>query len=102
MNKHSSICQLCPAYQQITIEHVLFECTGLSGQREVQWERMTSLMPPAMVSLINCMSESTKLVFLMSGLNVKYLKEWQCIYEGLVTFLCNMHNCLKVEMGLCD
>ena len=102
VHKHSSICQLCPAYQQITIEHVLFECMGLSGQREVQWERMTSLMPPAMVSSINCMSDSTKLVFLMSGLNVKYLKEWQCIYEGLVTFLCNMNNCLKVAMGLCD
>ena len=100
-------------------------------------ERMTLLMPPAMVSSIYCMSDRRKLVFLMSDLNVKYLKEWQpnkhealtqcyfnfgptsktagqhynnigstsrvcweCICEGMVTFLCNMHNCLTHSINL--
>ena len=61
---------------------------------------MTRLKPPAMVGSIKCMSDRRKLVLLMSGLDVKYLKEWQCIYEGLVAFLCNMSHLFKSRNGL--
>ena len=48
-------------------------------------------MPAALISSIECMNTSEKLVFIPSGLNCEYVSEWRDIYEEIVNFIFYMN-----------
>ena len=50
-------------------------------------ERVIESMPAALISSIECMNTSEKLVFILSGLNCEYVSEWRDIYEEIVNFI---------------
>ena len=77
--KSSKLCQLCSMYSRLCHEHVLFECPALVNERVKRWTRVIESMPAALISSIECMNTSEKLVFILSGLNCEYVSEWRDI-----------------------
>ena len=71
-------------YSRLCHEHVLFECPALVKERVKRWTRVIESMPAALISSIECMNASEKLVFILSGLNCEYVSEWRDIYEEIL------------------
>ena len=90
--KSSKLCQLCLMYSRLCHEHVLFECPALVNERVKWWTRVIESMPAALISSIECMNTSEKLVFILSGLNCEYVSEWRDIYEEIVNFIFYMNH----------
>ena len=58
----------------------------------------------ALISSIECMNTSEKLVFILSGLNCEYVGEWRDIYEEIVSFNFYMNHefrQLAVTVNVC-
>ena len=64
-----------------------FECPAKVNERVKRWTRVIESMPAALISSIECMNTSEKLVFILSGLNCEYVSEWRDIYEEIVNFI---------------
>ena len=79
-------------YSRLCHEHVLFECPALVNERVKRWTRVIEPMPAALISSIECMNTSEKLVFILSGLNCEYVSEWRNIYEEIVNFIFYMNH----------
>ena len=92
--KSSKLCQLCSMYSRLCHEHVLFECPALVNERVKRWTRVIESIhvPAALISSIECMNTSEKLVFIPSGLNCEYVSEWRDIYEEIVNFIFYMNH----------
>ena len=90
--KSSKLCQLCSMYSRLCHEHVLFECPALVNERVKRWTRVIESMPAALISAIECMNTSEKLVFILSGLNCEYVSAWRDIYEEIVNFIFYMNH----------
>ena len=90
--KSSKLCQLCSMYSRLCHEHVLFECPALVNERVKRWTRVIESMPAALISSIDCMNTSEKLVFILSGLNCEYVSEWRDIYEEIANFIFYMNH----------
>ena len=58
-----------------------------SNERVKRWIRVIESMPAALISSIECMNTSEKLVFILGGLNCEYVSEWRDIYEEIVNFV---------------
>ena len=57
-----------------------------------------------LISSIECMNTSEKLVFILSGLNCEYVSEWRDIYEEIVSFIFYMNHefrKLAVTVNVC-
>ena len=54
-------------YSRLCHKHVLFECPALFNERVKRWTRVIESMPAALISSIECMNTSEKLVFILSG-----------------------------------
>ena len=95
----SRLCPLCSMYCRLCHEHVLFECPALDNERVKCWTRVTLSMPPAMQSEVEHMNNSRKLIFVFSGLNCNYMKEWIHIYDEMVNFMYNLNRSFQLLAG---
>ena len=74
-------CQICCDYVTETMEHIIFECTGLQTKRHIVMELLMKSMPHAMRESFMMMNSKAKVVFILSGLgSSNYVPEWQDIY----------------------
>ena len=74
-------CQICCDYVTETMEHIIFECTGLQTKRHIVMELLMNSMPHAMRESFMMMNSKAKVVFILSGLgSSNYVPEWQDIY----------------------
>ena len=85
-----SLCESCDNFVANTIEHVLFDCNANHVKREVLWNNVLELCPRALIIGLDNMSNKDLCVFILNGLNSKYIMEWGFLYSALVTFMYEM------------
>ena len=66
--------------------------SSIVNERVKRWTRVIESMPAALISSIECMNTSEKLVFILSGMNCEYVSEWRDIYEEIVNFIFYMNH----------
>ena len=74
-------CLICCDYVIETVEHIIFECSGLQINRQTLINELVASMPDAMREEFMYMNSRAKLTFILSGLGgSKYVPEWQSTY----------------------
>ena len=82
----------CVSSVKCTIDYVMSTYCLNVNERVKRWTRVIESMPAALISSIECMNTSEKLVFILSRLNCEYVSEWRYIYEEIVNFLFYMNH----------
>ena len=85
-------CQICSSYETETIEHVLFMCETLSNVRTQYLDELRHVMPTAMWKDFHEMTTKLKLKYLLSGLNSRYIREWQDVLLCISKFVFDMYK----------
>ena len=87
------ICDLCDLREADSSEHILFRCEALSISRHNKLTEMYSIMPNGMVSSISDMTDTDKLLFLLSGLRCNTLiEEWIPILLSISSFVYTLYE----------
>ena len=74
-------CQICVSYESETFEHTVFCCDALDQARRRLMDDLKEAMPQNMWVDFERMSYSSRLKFLLSGLNCdRYMPEWRDVY----------------------
>ena len=74
-------CLICCDYVMESMEHIIFECSGLQTKRQTLLCELVTSMPHAMRESFMTMNNKAKVIFIVSGLGSEvYLPEWQDIY----------------------
>ena len=69
------------------MQHISFECSGLTNQlKEIEMVLMES-MPTAMCIYFKEQNAVTKIDFILSGLWGNYVPEWNSVYENIVSYM---------------
>ena len=88
----SPLCTLCNEYKMETVEHMLFECTGLQSERWSLWQNVLKSAPtPVIKDYLISSDNLTKCIFLLSGLMNSYISEWFTFYKETAAFLSGMY-----------
>ena len=100
----NTLCQFCNTYSVISIKHVIFECDKFQLVRSKYLDYLITAMPEGMRKCFKNMTYENKLVFLLSGFNVKFTREWGDIYLASVHFIYFIHqqfvnSCKNVHDG---
>ena len=88
----TSVCTLCGLYELESATHMLVECVALAEHRERLWTQTLQCIPPGMASSMQAMGPGEKTQFILSGLAVKYIYEWQPIYEAIGCFVDTLYK----------
>ena len=94
-NFDNMFCCLCPDRIIDSATHVLFECSALSVHRNLYMSKIRLSMPLAMKNEFDNMSYSSKLIFILSGMNSKYCHEFLIIYKSMSIFVYEMYKARK-------
>ncbi len=87
----SGACSLCDAHENETVCHMVTTCPALNATRQTLWEHVESVSPRGMLDSISEMTLQQKTVFLTSGFNGQYVKEWQTSYQTVAYFLSTLY-----------
>ena len=82
----------CECNERVTLAHILFQCKVVDRQRVAEWSNVNEVLPEQMIEEIIRMSSEQKAGFILSCFNAKPIREWQEIYENVITFCDNMIN----------
>ena len=85
-------CALCQNSREDTSEHILFECAELAPYRDLQWIAVMDELPNAMADSIQKMNNKQKTEFFLSGLNSRYIAEWQSLYKEIAKFVYRLYQ----------
>ena len=89
----SQRCQLCESFDIETIQHVVFECDGLEAIRGPNMMRLWDAMPNAMRLSYHDLTNTEKLVFLISGLGCdRYEHQWRDIYASISKLILELYR----------
>jgi len=95
----SGRCSLCDDFAADDVPHLLFICSHFNGLRSPLWDDVIHSMPEPMARYVSSMRVEEKTVFILSGLNAPFTKEWMDVYSAAVTFAhrlykakCNTNN----------
>jgi hypothetical protein len=83
----SLICCLCDTYERDTLEHTLFVCPSLDGDRCTLWNEVCQSMPPRLLMEINSRTITRKTRLLLSGYDAGYIKEWDDMFVCTLMFI---------------
>ena len=74
-------CLICCDYVTESIEHIIFECSGLQVNRQTLINELVKSMPLAMRESFVTLNNRAKATFIISGLgSATHIPEWQDIY----------------------
>ena len=74
-------CLICCDYVTESIEHIIFECSGLQVNRQTLVNELVNSMPLAMRESFMTLNNRAKATFIISGLgSATHIPEWQDIY----------------------
>ena len=80
------------------MNHVLTKCPITVQARENFWLNVYNSMPHAMRSDLQGMEKQNALKIMLSGLRDSYIKEWDNIYENIVTQIWEIYNNRALEI----
>ena len=71
---------------------MLFECTMLKEEREMRWAEVVNNVPRPTIESMEKMSFESKVVFIVSGFNSRYVVEFAHIYTSFLKFITAMYK----------
>ena len=72
--------------------HVIYECPELEYARSDAWTKVLASIPSAMANQIDTFSTQNKLLYILSGLQGPYVREWGDIYRNIALFVHRMFS----------
>ena len=87
MTKQSSTCSLCDSGWPEDATHLLFVCEKFSDLRKELWSNVESSAPPELVTEMCKMTTKDRSMFILSAFNVKYVPEWDELYNAVLEFI---------------
>ena len=94
-NFNNMFCCLCPDRIVDSPIHVLFECPALNVYRNIYLSKIRLSMPLAMKNEWIDMTNSNKLIFILSAMNSNYSREFTIIYKSMSLFVYEMYRMRK-------
>ena len=91
-NIPQSICQQCDKFVQQTVAHVLLECEKATGERDTLWNSVLHNCPIALVNELGQMTPEDRCLFLLSGMNNTYTREWKELYTSILIFIVSIYR----------
>jgi hypothetical protein len=90
----SKMCIICDMFEPQTVGHMLFECTNtkLLQERRRWFTAMQNVFPQALYNEINLMGKDEKTAFILAGMRIKYIEEWEEIYVCLADHIYAMYK----------
>ncbi len=76
-------CHKCKCNDPPSITHILFGCVLITNTRGQMWSTVENIMPPAMITSVDSMSQKEKVVFIYKYLNGPPIKEWLSVDRAL-------------------
>ena len=86
----SAFCQDCCDMVDDSVQHMLFECSGLSECRQHAWQHVLNNSPQALAKQLECMSNICKTHLILCGYG-SYVNEWCDLYIVTCNFVCDMY-----------
>jgi hypothetical protein len=90
----SKCCINCDMFIPQTAGHMLFECThhALVDERNKWITTMQEICPKALYENIQLMQKDEKVEFILAGMRIQYMDEWENIYACLAEFIYGMYK----------
>ncbi len=94
----------CKCNDQPSITHILLGCVLITNTRGQVWSTVENTMPPAIIAIVNSMSQEEKVVFIYKCLNGPPIKEWLSIYRASSVYMVVVSKewYEKVRVLMCD
>ena len=93
-------CQICCDYVTDSMEHIIFDCSGLQIKRQTVMDSLINSMPYAMRESFIMLNSKAKVIFILSGLgSTRYIREWQDTYLKASRLIHVMYSerCMKYK-----
>ena len=90
-NINKQTCSLCYGQLRDNAFHVIYECPELEYARNDAWTKVLAGMPSAMANEIDTFSTQDKLLYIVSGPQGPYVREWDDIYRNIARFVHRMY-----------
>ena len=90
-NFNKQTCNLCYGQLRDNAIHVIYECPELEYTRSDAWTKVLASMPSAMANQIDTFSAQNKLLYILSGLQGPYAREWDDIYRNIARLVHRMY-----------
>jgi hypothetical protein len=77
-----------------TVGHMLFECThhALVDECNKWLTTMQDICPKALYENIQLMQKDERVEFILAGMRIQYMDEWEIIYACLAEFIYGMYK----------
>ena len=69
------------------VQHMLFECENTKELALNEWAKVENSFPIAMLESVNRMTLREKTIFMISGLNGRYVEEFADVYNAILEFV---------------
>ena len=90
-------CISCDKIVKSTVNHMLFECEGLANIRNEACEVLKTKALPGTVHSLKDMTNHEKTKFMLSGMQTKYIREFEVSYNAILSFIVTVYNA-KVQL----
>ena len=85
-------CTKCNLMALDTVEHILFQCSAKSTERDEFWLKVLAACPQQLKAELLIMPFKTRSVFILNGFKCVFIEEWNKLYCALSMFIWNMFD----------
>ena len=88
----ATYCSTCDLPVISTVQHCLFECTGLRDIRLREWEIFLQRIPAPLAECISLLSSQEKNILFFRGISDIYINDFKEVYDAVLDYVVNVHT----------